>query len=92
MLEPEEALKALWQWSSGTGGSGASEPIVLGNALVSVIKSLSKIIQGIKVPTAWGPSGTPLPPTPTDLIGLEGDLDDILSDYMFSTKKPAKIG
>jgi len=71
------------------GGSLADEPVVLGNALVAVIKELSRIIKGIKVSTAWGPSGTPLPPTPTDLVTLENDIDKILSDYMFATKKPA---
>ncbi|KKK68352.1 hypothetical protein LCGC14_2944930, partial [marine sediment metagenome] len=75
-----------YQW----GGSSADEPVVLGNALVTIIKRLSSIIRAIKVPTAWGPSGTPLPPTPTDLISLDNDLDDILSNYMFTTKEPVE--
>lgn len=77
-----------YQW----GGADADEPIVLGNALVDVIKKLSSIIKGIKVPTAWGPSGTPLPPTPIDLTSLEGDLDKILSEFMYVTKTPAELG
>ncbi len=77
-----------YQW----GGDDADEPIVLGNALVDVIKELSRIIKQLKVPTAWGPSGTPLPPTPTDLLALENNLDDILSEYMFTTKEPFSFG
>jgi len=76
-----------YQW----GGSGADEPIVLGNALVTILKRLSSIIKQIKVPTAWGPSGVPLPPTPVNLTQLENDLDDILSEYMFTTKSPANL-
>lgn len=78
-----------YQW----GGKEAKEPFVLGLELVDVLKKMMKIISGIRVPTAWGPSGKPLPPTPIELSKLSNELNDkILSTYMFHTKKPAAPG
>lgn len=78
-----------YQW----GGKDAKEPMVLGLELSAVLKSIMKIISNIRVPTAWGPSGKPLPPTPIELSQLSSELDGkILSTYMFHTKKPAEPG
>jgi len=77
-----------YQW----GGDGADEPIVLGNALADIISDLCDIIGAIKVPTAWGPSGTPLPPTAIDLYSkVKRKLDNFKSDYIFATKKPKSL-
>lgn len=77
-----------YQW----GGSGADEPIVLGNALVEAMNQLIDIVTNLKVNTAWGPSTPPIPPTPIDLATLKNSLaGNILSTYLFSTKEPAKL-
>ena len=72
------------------GGAGADEPVVLGAALVSTIKTLTALIRGITVPTAWGPSGPPLN-SAQFTIQVDNQLDSILSDYMFTTKTPADL-
>lgn len=77
-----------FQW----GGRSADEPIVLGNKLVAALEKLIGIIGNIRVNTAWGPSTTPLPPTPIDLQALENELGDILSEYMFTTRSAATPG
>jgi hypothetical protein len=77
-----------YQW----GGSGADEPIVLGNALVDAMNELMDIISKLTVNTAWGPSTPPLPATQQGLSTLKQKLGgNILSTYLFSTKDPAKL-
>lgn len=74
------------------GGSDASEPFVMGNALVECMSKLMDIIKALKVNTAWGPSTPPIPPTPIDLDKLKSELGDkILSNYMFLTKEPSSL-
>ena len=51
--------------SNGSGeqiilGRDATEPIVLGNELVSIIEELLSAIKALTVPTGTGPSGTPI--------------------------------
>ncbi len=59
------------------GGSSASEPIVLGNALKGIIGELIDAIVAITVPTGVGPSGPPV--NATQFTGIRGRLDTILS-------------
>ena len=59
------------------GGSSASEPIVLGNALKSLLQELISAITAITVPTGVGPSGTPV--NAPDINRIAQDLDKILS-------------
>lgn len=77
-----------YQW----GGDSADEPAVLGKQLVEVFNTLIGIIENLKVSTAWGPSGPPLPPTPIDLENLKSQLSDkILSTFAFFSKKPPTL-
>lgn len=74
------------------GGPDADEPHVLGKQLVEAISELIDIIKNLKVNTAWGPSTTPLPPTPIQLDQLKNQLSDkILSTYLFLTKEPVEF-
>jgi hypothetical protein len=59
------------------GGSSASEPIVLGNALKGIIGELIDAISALTVPTGVGPSGPPV--NATQFSGIRGRLDTILS-------------
>jgi hypothetical protein len=73
------------------GGTGADEPVVLGNALVDAVNELIDTVKELKVNTAWGPSTPPLPPTLIALDSLSRKLgDQILSTYMFTTKDPTE--
>ena len=76
-----------YRW--GGGPDTATEPIVLGTALVSVLNDLINAIKGITVPTAWGPSGTPL--NVAAFATLANQLNKILSEFMFTSKKPAEL-
>ena len=77
-----------YQW----GGASATEPAVLGNALVEAFSKLIDIITQLKVGTAWGPSTPPLPPTPVDLAQLKAELSDkILSTFAFFSKNPPSL-
>lgn len=77
-----------YQW----GGAGAKEPMVLGLQLVEVLNRLINIVKNLKVNTAWGPSTTPLPPTPIDLDALKNELTGkILSTFLFLTKDKAPL-
>ena len=77
-----------YQW----GGEDASEPAVLGHALVDAISKLIDIVAQLKVGTAWGPSTPPLPPTTVDLAQLKAELSDkILSTFAFFSKKPPTL-
>ncbi len=81
-----EGPKYMW------GGADATEPAVLGNALVEAFGKLFDIIKALKVNTAWGPSTPPLPPTPLDLEELRSELSDkILSTFAFFAKNPADL-
>lgn len=74
------------------GGSGASEPIVLGLQLVAAINEILDIIQNLQVTTAVGPSTIPIAPTPINIQALRQKLEDqILSTYLFATKQPATL-
>lgn len=78
-----------YQW----GGSGASEPAVLGNELVDAINELIDIIKELKVNTFAGPSTPPLPDTQAKLTALSNELSGkILSSYLFFSKDPATLG
>lgn len=57
-------------------GDGA-EPMVLGDTLKSVIGELIDAISAITVPTAFGPSGTPI--NSAQFSSIKGKLDTILS-------------
>ena len=59
------------------GGSSASEPIVLGNALKGIIGELITAITAMTVPTGVGPSGPPMNAPQFEII--RGKLDTILS-------------
>ena len=77
-----------YQW----GGSGANEPMVLGNQLVEAFNTLINIIKSLKVNTAWGPSTPPIPPTPIDLEALKREFSGkILSTFLFLSKDPAEL-
>jgi hypothetical protein len=77
-----------YQW-----GSGADEPMVLGNALVEAFEKLIDIITNLTVNTPWGPSTPPLPPTSTDLASLKRQLSGkILSTFLFLSKEPSSPG
>ena len=77
-----------YQW----GGESADEPIALGNELVDALTTLMDIIKNLKVATAWGPSGPPLPPTPIELEKLKAELPKkILSTFLFASKKPPSL-
>jgi hypothetical protein len=77
-----------YQW-----GSGADEPMVLGNALVESIEKLIDIVTNLTVNTAWGPSTPPLPPTSTNLASLKQELSGkILSTFLFLSKEPTDPG
>ena len=77
-----------YQW----GGKSASEPAVLGNALVTAMNRLMDIIKELKVNTAWGPSTPPLPPTLIAIDQLKSELSgNILSNFLLLSKDPAEI-
>jgi hypothetical protein len=59
------------------GGTSASEPIVLGNALKGIIGELITAITTMQVPTGVGPSGPPINSPQFETI--RGKLDTILS-------------
>ena len=59
------------------GGTSASEPIVLGNALKSLLQELITAITAITVPTGVGPSGPPV--NAAQINGIAQRLDTILS-------------
>jgi hypothetical protein len=61
-------------------GTSGTEPAVLGETLVGVLKDLISAITSITVPTAFGPSGTPV--NAADFSSIESSLNDILSDLV----------
>jgi hypothetical protein len=96
-IKTRETINADGEWTGygpkyRWGGPAATEPAVLGNALVEVFGKLIDIIKALKVNTAWGPSTPPLPPTPIDLEKLRSELSDkILSTFAFFSKNPADL-
>ncbi len=65
-------------------GKDADEPAVLGNQLVSVLSDLLTAIKALTVPTAVGPSGTPLNAVQFEAVGQK--LNSILSGFTFVKK------
>ena len=59
------------------GGSSATEPLVLGNALKGIIEELIDAIAALTVPTGVGPSGPPV--NSAQFTGIKSRLNNILS-------------
>jgi hypothetical protein len=59
------------------GSEGVTEPAVLGDVLKSKLESLIDAINVLTVPTAFGPSGTPI--NAATFTSIKSGLSDILS-------------
>ena len=59
------------------GGSSATEPLVLGNALKGIIEELIDAITALTVPTGVGPSGPPV--NSAQFTSIKSRLNNILS-------------
>jgi len=67
-------------------GKGADESAVLGDSLVKTLEELIDQINKIMVPTAWGPSGTPIN-KPAFLL-IKAKLRNFLSKFVKVKKSP----
>lgn len=72
------------------GDVDSREPFVLGDTLVSVLKELIIAIRSLTVPTAWGPSGTPI--NAASFVQVQNKLESILSEFLYASKSPADLG
>lgn len=62
----------------GNANSGTEEPMVMGDTLKSMLEDILDKITQLTVPTAFGPSGTPV--NAADFVAISQQLGDILSD------------
>ncbi len=68
------------------GDVGASENHVLGQQFKQMMSDLIDALTTATYPTAFGPSGTMLPPSSTQLATIKATLDAVLSDMAFTQK------
>ena len=66
------------------GDGETDDPVVGGNELKSILEDLLKAIQALTVPTAEGPSGTPI--NKADFLKVNARLGDMLSGTVFVKK------
>jgi hypothetical protein len=68
------------------GDVGATENHMLGQQTKQFLSDLIDALLAATYPTAFGPSGTMLPPSQTQLQALKANLDSLLSNMAFTQR------